>query len=520
MIKRVVIKDIATFDKKGVFYENLQKVNVIYGGNGTGKTTTSKVLEYGYTPKGHKLPTGETIVKPWKYPTCEVDWDGEPMRVLVYNRDFREQNLKESIPGVFTLGELSMNKDALSEIGYNPIQKFGKINIIMPNKNLEKVKEEYKRIEDELCEALWQQLYLPNRDHREMLKGYHRKETFAAHIRRLLKRKREGNLFWADEGGKAKDQFWKQLALNGEAIVENAENELAGLNKAIKNCQDIYIHAARKDKKQNNPEKLKDESFNLAKPSIDSINETLRLNGFTGFSMQPSPENSSDFQIQREDGSYVKDTLSEGEATIITFLYFMQIVEGHLRGEKSDGPKVVIIDDPISSLDYTAIDLVSTLTNDLIEKAKNDEGGIAQVFVLTHNSSYHKFVSINQPKKYTSYWKLEKRHGVSKVVACGKDNPVRGDYQELWAKLQETDEDNVYIEKPNLIRRIIDTYFLAYGGYDRQKLYAGEYAKDKQSVVEFVKWLEEGGQGNYIEKLKKLFEVMGHLSHYEMMTRG
>jgi hypothetical protein len=38
--------------------------------------------------------------------------------------------------------------------------------------------------------------------------------------------------------------------------------------------------------------------------------------------------------------------------------------------------------------------------------------------------------------------------------------------------------------------------------------------------VEFVKWLEEGGQGNYIEKLKKLFEVMGHLSHYEMMTRG
>ena len=198
----------------------------------------------------------------------------------------------------------------------------------------------------------------------------------------------------------------------------------------------------------------------------------------------------------------------------------MQIVEGHLRGEKSDGPKVVIIDDPISSLDYTAIDLVSTLTNDLIEKAKKDEGGIAQVFVLTHNSSYHKFVSINQPKKYTSYWKLEKRHGVSKVVACGKDNPVRGDYQELWAKLQETDEDNVYIEKPNLIRRIIDTYFLAYGGYDRQKLYAGEYAKDKQSVVEFVKWLEEGGQGNYIEKLKKLFEVMGHLSHYEMMTRG
>ena len=520
MIKKIVIKDIASFDKKGVFFDNLQKVNIIYGGNGAGKTTTSKVLEYGYAPKGHKLPTGETIVKPWKYPTCEVDWDGEPMRVLVYNKNFWEQSLKESIPGVFTLGELSMTKDALSEVGYNPIQNFGRFRIVVPNKNLEKVNEEYKRIEDELCETLWEELYLPNRDHREMLKGYHRKEAFAAHIRRLLKRKREGNLFWADEGGKAKDQFWKQLALQGEAIVENAEKELASLNKAIKNCQTIYDHAVGEDKQLKTPEKQEDDVYDRVKPSIDSINETLRLNGFTGFSIQPSPENSNDFQIQREDGSYVKDTLSEGEATIITFLYFMQIVEGCLLGEKSDGPKVVVIDDPISSLDYAAINLVSTQTNDLINKARKDKGEIAQVFVLTHNSSYHKFVSVNQPKKNTDYWKIEKRHGVSKVVAYGKDNPVRGDYQELWAKLLETEDADVNIEKPNLMRRIIDTYFLAYGGYDRQKLYDGEYAKDKQSVVEFVKWLEEGGHGNYMEQFKKLFEVMGHLSHYEMMTRS
>ena len=142
---------------------------------------------------------------------------------------------------------------------------------------------------------------------------------------------------------------------------------------------------------------------------------------------------------------------------------------------------------------------------------------------MTHNSSYHKFVSVKQPKKDTSYWKLQKRHGVSKIVAYGKDNPVRGDYHELWAKLQETDDADVNIEKPNLMRRIIDTYFLAYGGYDRQKLYAGEYAKDtkdKQTVENFVRWLEEGGHGNYMEQLKKLFEVMGHMSHYEMMTRG
>lgn len=520
MIKRVVIKDIASFDTEGVFFDNLQTVNIIYGGNGTGKTTISKVLEYGYVPRGHQSQSGMTIVKPWRYPTCKVDWDGKPMRVLVYNREFKEQSIKNDIPGVFTLGELSMTKDALSEIGYNPVLEFGQLRILMPNRYLDKVKDEYGRIEDELNETLWKELYLPKKKHREMLKGYNRKDRFAGHIRRLLKRKREGNLFWADEGGKAKDQFWKQLASKREDMVRKAEDELASLNTAIKYCQKIYDHAVSEEKTKKEPEKLEGESNNFAKLNINSINETLRLNGFTNFSIQPSPENVNYFLIQREDGSYAKDTLSEGETTIITFLYFMQIVERHLRGEKSDGLKVVVIDDPISSLDYATIELVSTMTNDLIEKARKGEGGIAQVIVLTHNTSYHKFLSVNQPRGKTNYWKLTKRNGVSKVMAFEKDNPVRGDYQDLWAKLLDINDDDIFIEKSNLMRRIIDTYFLIYGGYDRQKLYAGEYAKnveDKQTIVSLAKWLEKGGNDNHMEEFKKLFEVMGHLSHYEMM---
>ena len=41
MIKRIVIKDTATFDSTGVELDNLQKVNFIYGGNACGKTTIS-----------------------------------------------------------------------------------------------------------------------------------------------------------------------------------------------------------------------------------------------------------------------------------------------------------------------------------------------------------------------------------------------------------------------------------------------------------------------------------------------
>ena len=43
MIKSIKIMNEASF-KKEVMIENLQKVNIIYGANGTGKSTISKVL--------------------------------------------------------------------------------------------------------------------------------------------------------------------------------------------------------------------------------------------------------------------------------------------------------------------------------------------------------------------------------------------------------------------------------------------------------------------------------------------
>lgn len=86
MIKKIEIKDIATFDHKGIEIDELKKVNVIYGSNGTGKSTVSKVLAQVH-----------------KFPQCHIDWkDGIPLDVLVYNKEFCEKNYSEQMPGVFT----------------------------------------------------------------------------------------------------------------------------------------------------------------------------------------------------------------------------------------------------------------------------------------------------------------------------------------------------------------------------------------------------------------------------------
>ena len=92
MIKKIVLRDIASYDHNGVTFDNLARGNFIYGGNGTGKTTLSRVLE-----------------NPSAYPQCQVEWEDAPVKVLVYNKDFRVRNFKESIPGVFALGAEGVN---------------------------------------------------------------------------------------------------------------------------------------------------------------------------------------------------------------------------------------------------------------------------------------------------------------------------------------------------------------------------------------------------------------------------
>lgn len=93
MIESICMKNIATFDSNdGVKIEGLTKVNFIYGANGCGKTTVSNFLQ---NPVDGK------------FSNCTANWKNEaPLKALVYNKIFREQNFgKGKLNGVFTLGQ-------------------------------------------------------------------------------------------------------------------------------------------------------------------------------------------------------------------------------------------------------------------------------------------------------------------------------------------------------------------------------------------------------------------------------
>jgi len=104
MIESLSIKSIATFDEAGVQLTNLKKINFIYGANGCGKTTITKVAN-------NPIDT--------LYANCSIIWkNGIPIKALVYNKDFRDKNFgKGTIDGVFTLGQATKEEiEALQKI--------------------------------------------------------------------------------------------------------------------------------------------------------------------------------------------------------------------------------------------------------------------------------------------------------------------------------------------------------------------------------------------------------------------
>ncbi len=80
------------------------------------------------------------------------------------------------------------------------------------------------------------------------------------------------------------------------------------------------------------------------------------------------------YQLRRSDGTLV-NRLSEGEKTAITFCHFITSIESENRKLKDT---IVVVDDPISSLDTRALSYMASLIRERLAEAR-------QLFVFTHN---------------------------------------------------------------------------------------------------------------------------------------
>lgn len=210
--------------------------------------------------------------------------------------------------------------------------------------------------------------------------------------------------------------------------------------------------------------------------AVDAINVILRNVGFNDFEIEevPSTSTSTQYRLKRVSGtskSNIYKSLSEGEKTFISFLYFYQLCIGTDNPTKSSLKKIIVIDDPISSLDNHIMFIVASIIHKLdIQKGKSDknhfkDANISQIIVLTHNLYFYKEITfIRRPMcKDLAYYRVYKNSiGYSNVDISTKPYPT-DDYSLLWDVIKEHQASTGINEGKNIMlcnvmRRIIDSY--------------------------------------------------------------
>ena len=302
--------------------------------------------------------------------------------------------------------------------------------------------------------------------------------------------------------------------------------------------------------------------------ATDSINRILRDSGFQGFRIRSRADDDNVYEVVRSDGS-VAENLSDGERNFIAFLYFCHLVRGSLSSIDFK-EKIVVIDDPVSSMDNTALFIVSTIVREMIGVCLNNTAYmnpevpgdyIKQLFILTHNVHFHREMTYRMVGFYDcmSFYMIRKNDNISTIRLCKRQsrevpteeenyNPVQNSYAALWDELRDIQSA---IPCLNVMRRILETYFLQICGYEGSALREtvlekpenrymfikqGEgdkpdmtdyqtassllaYVNNPNSIGDGLNFVEDFENADALKRaFKMIFDAMGHSQHYKMMT--
>lgn len=333
-------------------------------------------------------------------------------------------------------------------------------------------------------------------------------------------------------------QIWKFIVEENQDKIKTFLKNISGLTEGIENLRKEYRQKQDEYSTLKNEIKELNKNVTSIQPTIDEINRLLKFYGFTNFEIVPSAQVSNKYQIQREDGSLAEPTLSEGEITFITFLYYYQLTKGSIEKGNITNDRILVIDDPVSSLDSNILFVVSSLIKELIQKVREDTTNIKQLIVLTHNVYFHKEISFIssrvQEKNDTYFWIIKKQNNISRIYPYKMKNPIQTSYQLLWRELIERDQSSLATIQ-NIMRRIIENYFKILGDY-RDKTIIEKFEKHEEQVIckSLISWINDGSHSIqddlyielpdmqtdvYLSVFTRIFEFTGHIAHYNMMMK-
>ena len=273
------------------------------------------------------------------------------------------------------------------------------------------------------------------------------------------------------------EQTWVYMASRCKSDIELFEKKEKRYEQIIKKADEFINNFKNKVIEfKEKIEKLRKQTINT-KEAVENINQVLQNSGFNGFEIDEKniENNISQYYLKRvnSDDSEVFETLSEGEKNFISFLYFYQLCIGTDNiAQNSSKQKIIVIDDPVSSLDSRVLFIVSTLIRNLMQRKANKPNSekkefknenIIQSFIFTHNLYFYKEVTFEQRLICTdiNHYKIVKINNITKIEQTNEK--TFDDYSLMWESLKDIKTNlsnnksmNIFIA--NTMRRIIESY--------------------------------------------------------------
>jgi len=323
-----------------------------------------------------------------------------------------------------------------------------------------------------------------------------------------------------------KKDFWVNLRWEYDQTVDwylsetaKTDTDLQVVNEKIKTLED------EKEAQKGKIKEAQKEQVNIDE-AVNNINTQLDRMAVEDFEIQKIDEFS--YQIRRigKESNQFK-TLSEGEKTIISFLYFLELCKGKENRDEVSSKKIVVIDDPISSLSHMYIFNIAQLIKRYFWK---QEDGFNQVFVLTHSLYFfHELMGRRLKKKTTKIFRVQKKQSGSEISEMQEDE-IQNDYQAYWTILREHDESASNALLANSMRNILEHFFGFIEVEDFDKILITLDETEYNSFIRYVHRESHSDLTNlsdmkeidpdiFKSAFKKVFEDAGYPDHYKKMMQ-
>jgi wobble nucleotide-excising tRNase len=203
----------------------------------------------------------------------------------------------------------------------------------------------------------------------------------------------------------------------------------------------------------------------------------------------------------------VADALSEGEKTAVSFIYFLKT----LHDKDFDfSHSVIVIDDPISSLDSNSL-------YNAFSFLKNRTEGVQQLFVLTHNYSFFKevknwLVNPKHPKRSEKSSLYMLKNTIVEGYRVAELHPLddllkkyTSEYHYLFSlvyKNATSSENNLknYYLLPNVSRRLLESFF-AFRFPTQIGYFGNQFAKikiDEEKKTRILRYTDANSHSDHI----------------------